>query len=897
MFVHLVVRRAATQYSRSGWSRSGRCCCESRASREASKPPGDGVARRGTHPSRPPQTSARCRQQDWGSYHAHSAAVHRSRPLPLRDNRIPHGVQRDSQSGRLGGVPPGRRGSARGVVAGGVRRAGAEVLPPRGRAGPPHPRSREGRAGLAVAAGGRRGGDRRASRGRAQPRRAQRQAGVRPARRHLDLLGLEGRLLRLRGGRARLLRRAALHAGDAEGGAELAAVVQHRAALGLRHRRPGAGPLLRRPRDRPGAGVALRLRAAAAARLLHPEHRRRSGQRGRHHGPVGPRGAPVQVRLRLGDQLLAPARRERAAVRRRQVVRADELPEDRRPRRRRHQVRRHDAARGEDGGRRHRPSGHRAVHRLEGARGTEGRGAGRRLPPGEAPPRRGAAGVPRGRGRRRRPSRSEAQPGAAAGDPRGAQGDDPGERHPAGDRARPPRARRGRFPGVRHRLGFGGLPHRLRPERQQQRARHQRLPGEGAAGRRLGADPPHRRRRGQAGAARARCGRRSRRPPGAAPTRPAVRQHHQRVAHLPGERPHQRLQPVLGVHVPRRHRLQSRLAQPARLPERRRHARRGGVRARRPAVDDRPRDLGDDGAVPVAPDRPAVVRVPHAGPRLRQHRRLPDGGRHPLRFRRGAPPVRRRRRADDRRRLHRLGGAGGRARRLPPLCREPGGDAAGDPQPPPRRARRGRGLRGAVGAAGAAERSTRPRRGAGGRRAQSLGPGAGAGRGARLPQRADDGDRADRHHRPGDGLRHHRHRAGLRAGQVQEAGGRRLLQDHQPDGAAGARPPRLRRRRDREDHRVRRRPRHAARFARHRASRAARQGLRRRGDRRRRAGAGRRLRHPLRLQQVDARRALLRRTARHRRPSASTTSASACSPRSASPRTRSRRRTSTSAAR
>ncbi len=136
-------------------------------------------------------------------------------------------------------------------------------------------------------------------------RRAQREAGVRPAGRHLDLLGLEGRLLRFRGRRPRLLRRAALHAGDADGGAELAAVVQHRAALGLRHRRAGAGALLRRCQDRPSAGVVFRLRAAAAARLLHPEHRRRSGQRGRDHGPVGPRGAPVQVRLRHRHQLLA----------------------------------------------------------------------------------------------------------------------------------------------------------------------------------------------------------------------------------------------------------------------------------------------------------------------------------------------------------------------------------------------------------------------------------------------------------------------------------------------------------------------------------------------------------------------------------------------------------------
>ena len=46
-------------------------------------------------------------------------------------------------------------------------------------------------------------------------RRDPRAAGLRPARRRLDLLGLEGRLLLHRGRRPRLLRRDALHAGDA----------------------------------------------------------------------------------------------------------------------------------------------------------------------------------------------------------------------------------------------------------------------------------------------------------------------------------------------------------------------------------------------------------------------------------------------------------------------------------------------------------------------------------------------------------------------------------------------------------------------------------------------------------------------------------------------------------
>ena len=69
-------------------------------------------------------------------------------------------------------------------------------------------------------------------------------------------------------------------------------------------------------------------------------------------------------------------------------------------------------------------------------------------------------------------------------------------------------------------------------------------------------------------------------------------------------------------------------------------------------------------------------------------------------------------------------------------------------------------------------------------------------RAARLPQRAGLGHRADRHDRAGDGLRYHRHRARLRSGEVQDAGRRRLLQDHQSDGAARAGHARLRRAHD-----------------------------------------------------------------------------------------------------
>ena len=46
----------------------------------------------------------------------------------------------------------------------------------------------------------------------------------------------------------------------------------------------------------------------------------------------------------------------------------------------------------------------------------------------------------------------------------------------------------------------------------------------------------------------------------------AVRHDDQSLAHLQGHRPHLRVESVLGVHVPRRHGVQSRVAQPAEIP-------------------------------------------------------------------------------------------------------------------------------------------------------------------------------------------------------------------------------------------------------------------------------------------------------------------------------------------
>ena len=81
------------------------------------------------------------------------------------------------------------------LVAGRLRRAGAEVFPQsRRRRAPEEGRGRD-RAVLAVALGARHRGAGRPARERALRQRALGQAGVRPPRRLLDLLGLEGQLL------------------------------------------------------------------------------------------------------------------------------------------------------------------------------------------------------------------------------------------------------------------------------------------------------------------------------------------------------------------------------------------------------------------------------------------------------------------------------------------------------------------------------------------------------------------------------------------------------------------------------------------------------------------------------------------------------------------------------
>ena len=193
---------------------------------------------------------------------------------------------------------------------------------------------------------------------------------------------------------------------------------------------------------------------------------------------------------------------------------------------------------------------------------------------------------------------------------------------------------RHRFPDLRHRLGLGGLSHGLGAELEQFGARHRRVPQGRRSRRRLGPDLAHQARQGRQDREGARpVGEDRPTPPGPAPI-PACSSTPPSTTGTPARRRgRSALQSVLGIHVPRRHGVQSRVAQPAHLPRREdRRVRRRGLRAHHPAVDRRARNLGADGAVPEQADRAALLRVPHARPRLRQYRRPADVVGHPVRL-------------------------------------------------------------------------------------------------------------------------------------------------------------------------------------------------------------------------------------------------------------------------
>ena len=220
---------------------------------------------------------------------------------------VPADHQRDQESGRLDCVQAGQCRGAGILVAGRLRRSGAEVFPQGRRARAPEEGRREHRALLPVALGRRRGGARRRCR-----RRSAISASTPPSRCSTvwpapGPIGAGRAAISTAKTDARaFFDELRFMLADADVRAELAAMVQHRPALGLRHRRPEPGPLSTSILQ---TGELTKSKSA----YEHPQphacfiqgDQRRPGQRRRHHGPVGARGAPVQIRLRHRLELLA----------------------------------------------------------------------------------------------------------------------------------------------------------------------------------------------------------------------------------------------------------------------------------------------------------------------------------------------------------------------------------------------------------------------------------------------------------------------------------------------------------------------------------------------------------------------------------------------------------------
>src|SRR5829696_226323 len=147
--------------------------------------------------------------------------------------------------------------------------------------------------------------------------------GDRPADRRLAALGREQRLLCDRRRCQGLRGRAGSHACPSDGGAELTAMVQHGAGLGVWDHWTGAGSLFRGSHRWSGQSLRRRLHTSSTPRVLHPERERLAGRTGGSHGPLGSRGADLQVWLGNRDEFLRRAGRGRAAFRRWHLVRLD----------------------------------------------------------------------------------------------------------------------------------------------------------------------------------------------------------------------------------------------------------------------------------------------------------------------------------------------------------------------------------------------------------------------------------------------------------------------------------------------------------------------------------------------------------------------------------------------
>ena len=200
------------------------------------------------------------------------------------------------------------------------------------------------------------------------------------------------------------------------------------------------------------------------------------------------------------------------------------------------------------------------------------------------------------------------EPGAEARDQGRQAATGAGELRQARHPVRPPGLHGDRVQDLRHRLGFGSLSHRLRPELQQLRLAQGRLPARRRGRRRLEPDRPQGRQGHEDAEGPRPLGEDRLRRLGIGRSGPAFQHDDERLAHLPGGRPDPRLQSVLGIHVPRRHGLQPRLAEPAAVQRRQRRsdidiaAYEHAVRLWTIVLED----LGDDGAVPVQGNRRAA---------------------------------------------------------------------------------------------------------------------------------------------------------------------------------------------------------------------------------------------------------------------------------------------------
>ena len=166
--------------------------------------------------------------------------------------------------------------------------------------------------------------------------------------------------------------------------------------------------------------------------------------------------------------------------------------------------------------------------------------------------------------------------------------------------------------------------------------------------------------------------------------RRAVRHHLQRVAHLPGRRPHQRDQPVQRVYAF----FDDTACNLASLNLLRfydtvgRQVRHRQLQARRAAVDAHPRNQRPHGAVPQRAGGAEVVRLPHPRPGVRQPGRAAHGAGHPLRLARRPGAVWGAHRHHARRGVRGERGDGRRGRPVRPVRGEQGRHAAGGAEPP-----------------------------------------------------------------------------------------------------------------------------------------------------------------------------------------------------------------------